>query len=96
MLVPGAAAQARADALLREHAVRRSSFVHAHPGSRWLFKCWPAEQHARRSIDRIAADGHRLVVTGAPDPRERALVDAILRARRAGDARANRRPRPDS
>jgi heptosyltransferase-3 len=30
--------------------------------------------------DRIAADGTRIVVTGAPDPKERALVDEMLAA----------------
>jgi len=77
VLVPSAAAQARAQALLREHGLAPRGFVHVHPGSRWLFKCWTAAQSAEL-LDRLAADGHALVVTGAPDPRERALVDAIL------------------
>jgi heptosyltransferase III len=76
VLVPGAAAHARADALLREHGVAPTSFVHAHPGSRWRFKCWPAASSAAL-FDRIVAGGHRLVVTGAPDAGERALVDRI-------------------
>ena len=76
VLVPGAAAHARVDALLREHGIAPMRFVHAHPGSRWLFKCWPAASSAAL-FERIVAGGHRLVVTGAPDPRERALVDAI-------------------
>jgi heptosyltransferase-3 len=77
VLVPSAAARARAQALLREHALAPRGFVHVHPGSRWLFKCWTAAQSAEL-LDRLAADGHALVVTGAPDPRERALIDAIL------------------
>ena len=79
MLVPGAAAQARADALLAEHALAPRGFVQVHPGSRWLFKCWPAG-HTAALIERLAAEGHALLVTGAPDPRERSLVDAILAA----------------
>ena len=76
VLVPDAAAHARADALLREHAVTPMNFVHAHPGSRWRFKCQPAASSAAL-FDRIAAGGHRLVITSAPDPGERALVDQI-------------------
>jgi heptosyltransferase-3 len=64
-------------ALLREHTHAPRGSVHVQPGSRWLFKCWPAAQSADL-LDRLAADGHALVVTGAPDPRERALIDAIL------------------
>jgi len=79
VLVPGADATARAQALLAQHGLGWRAFVHAHPGSRWFFKCWPAASTAAL-FDRIVADGHRLVVTGAPDPRERALVDAISNA----------------
>jgi heptosyltransferase-3 len=79
VLVPGAQANARAEALMREHALAAYDFVHAHPGSRWFFKCWPARSTAAL-YDRIVAAGQRIVVTGAPDPRERALVDEILDA----------------
>ncbi len=50
-----------------------------HPGSRWLFKCWPAERTAAL-VDRIVSDGLSVVVTGAPDDRERAIVAAVLAA----------------
>ena len=79
VLVPAAAAQARAAALLADRGLAPRAFVHAHPGSRWLFKCAPAASTAAL-YDRIVADGYRIVVTGAPDPRERALVDAIVEA----------------
>ena len=77
VLIPGDAARARAQALLREHALAPGGFVNAHPGSRWLFKCWPAASNAAL-FDRIAASGQRIVVTGAPDARERALVTSVL------------------
>ncbi len=77
VLVPGAAAEARVAALLTEHRLDRHGFVQVHPGSRWLFKCWPADATAAL-IERIAAQRLRVVVTGAPDERERALVAAIL------------------
>ena len=76
---------ARVDALLARHGLAPRAFVQVHPGSRWLFKCWPAEATAGL-IDRIVADGLPVVITGAPDERERALVAAMLarsRPRRA-------------
>jgi heptosyltransferase III len=79
VLVPGESAHRRAEALLREHALAPGAFVHAHPGSRWFFKCWPAASTAAL-FERIVADGHPIVVTAAPDPRERALVGAIRAA----------------
>jgi heptosyltransferase-3 len=69
--VPGAAAEARIDSLVR------GAFVHVHPASRWRFKCWPAQKNAEL-IDRLAADGLPVVLTGAPDAEERALLDDIL------------------
>ncbi len=79
VLVPGADAQARGDALLATHGLAAQGFIHLHPGSRWLFKCWPAARTAEL-LDRIVADGLRVVVTGAPDERERELVATILAA----------------
>ena len=79
VLVPDAAADARVAALLTGHGIAPYRFVQAHPGSRWLFKCWPAASTAAL-LDRMAAHGQRLVVTGAPEARERALVASILAA----------------
>ena len=66
----------------RSTASSARRFVVVHPGSRWLFKCWPAAATAAL-IDRLAADGWPVVLTGAPDPAERALVDAVRAATRA-------------
>ncbi len=77
VLVPGAAAEARIAALLTEHRLDRHAFVQVHPGSRWLFKCWPAAATAA-FIERIAAMRLRVVLTGAPDERERTLVSSVL------------------
>ena len=68
--VPGAEASARVAAL-----VPQPGYVHLHPASRWRFKCWPAERNAEL-VDRLAADGHRVVITAAPD--EVAFIDEIL------------------
>jgi heptosyltransferase-3 len=79
VLVPGDAAILRVNALLAQHALGPRTFIHIHPGSRWLFKCWPAESHAAL-FERLAGDGWRIVVTGAPDARERQLVDTLVAA----------------
>ncbi|HWD16611.1 MAG TPA: putative lipopolysaccharide heptosyltransferase III [Casimicrobiaceae bacterium] len=79
VLVPGRDAEARIDALLHEHAIVPYAFVHAHPGSRWLFKCWTPRANAA-FLDRVASDGYAIVVTGAPDSREREIVGATLDA----------------
>ena len=79
VLIPDAHATSRAMALLAQHGLSARSFIHVHPGSRWLFKCWPAARTAAL-LDRIVADGFAIALTGADDERERALVAAILAA----------------
>lgn len=68
--VPGARAEARVAELGLPDA-----FVHMHPASRWRFKCWPAERNAQLA-DRLAAEGHPVVLTSAPD--ETAFIDEII------------------
>lgn len=79
VLVPGHAADASVTALLHSNGLAAEAFVQCHPGSRWLFKCWPAAKTAAL-LDRIAAAGFPIVVTGAPDPGEQALVAAAIKA----------------
>jgi heptosyltransferase-3 len=79
VLCPDDKSAARVRNLFAQQGLESRRFLHLHPGSRWLFKCWPPERSAAL-LDRLAADGHRIAVTGAPDARERALVDAILDA----------------
>lgn len=83
-LVPGAAAEARIDALLAQHGLARGGFIHVHPASRWAFKCWPAERVAAL-CDALAAKGLAIVLSSAPDAGEKALVAAV-QAARAGNA----------
>jgi heptosyltransferase III len=68
--VPGQAAEEKISALGLP-----AGFIHLHPASRWTFKCWPAERNAQL-LDRLAAEGHAVVITAAPD--ETAFVGAIL------------------
>ncbi len=68
--VPGPMAERRVNELIE------GEFVHLHPASRWQFKCWPADKNAEL-IDRLAADGQRVVLTSAPD--EVAFIEEIVR-----------------
>ncbi len=72
VFVPGEEAERRVDTLLDGNP-----FVHLHPASRWRFKCWPAEKNAEL-LDRLAAEGIRVVLTAAPEPEEMLLVERIL------------------
>ncbi|HET9764160.1 MAG TPA: putative lipopolysaccharide heptosyltransferase III [Casimicrobiaceae bacterium] len=77
VLAPTEHDAARARKLMGEHGLERSCFIVMHPGSRWLFKSWTPERYAEL-IDAVARDGWRIAVTGAPEARERELVDATL------------------
>jgi len=81
ILVPGAAAEAKVDALLAEHDLSPGGFVHIHPASRWAFKCWPAERVAAL-CDALAAKGLPIVLSSAPDANEKALIAAVQASRK--------------
>jgi heptosyltransferase-3 len=74
--VPGAAAEARVEALLAAEGLKARKFIHVHPASRWSFKSWTAERNAEL-IDRLATAG-RVVLTAAPEPAETPLIEAII------------------
>ena len=76
VLVPGADAERNVDALLAMHGVTAGQFVHIHPTSRWLFKTWPAEKVAALVLQ-LDQDGHRVVLTAAPNTDERNMIAAI-------------------
>ena len=83
VLVPGAAAEARVDAMLAAQGIEAKGFIHVHPTSRWLFKAWTEAKNAEL-LRRLVRDGHRVVLTAAPDAREKAIVSRILAAAGAG------------
>jgi heptosyltransferase-3 len=76
-LVPGAQAEAQVDTLLAQCGLAEGRFIHLHPGSRWQFKCWPAERTAAL-IDQLQRGGERVVLTAAPSPDEQQLIARIL------------------
>ena len=75
-LVAGETADARVDALLRGLGLGDTRFIHIHPASRWHFKCWPAEAMAGL-IRQLQSEGHKIVLSAAPDPAELRMIDAI-------------------
>jgi heptosyltransferase-3 len=77
VMVPGAEAEARVDSLLAQAGLGARGFVHLHPTSRWLFKTWTEAQTAEL-MRRLARDGHAIVVTCAPDAREKAILARTL------------------
>jgi heptosyltransferase-3 len=76
VLVPGAQAEAGVAQLLGSTGIPDKGFIHFHPASRWRFKCWTVERTAEL-IDRLHANGERVVLTAAPDPGELDLAAAI-------------------
>ena len=76
-LVAGPAAEESVAAHLAQHGLESGGFVHIHPTSRWMFKTWPA-QNVGALIDRLAALGHRVVLTAAPAPTELAMIERVL------------------
>jgi heptosyltransferase-3 len=81
-MVPGPAAESHVAELLARHGLAQGGFVHVHPASRWTFKCWPADRVAAL-CDALAAKGLPIVLTSAPDAKEKALIDAVCAARDA-------------
>ena len=77
VMVPGPEAEQRVEALLAEAGVVPGSFIQVHPTSRWLFKAWTERKNAEL-MRGLVRDGHPVVLTGAPDPRERAIIARIL------------------
>jgi len=77
VLVPGEQAEKSVSELLQKHEVAEGQFIQIHPTSRWFFKTWPVERVAAL-CDALHAQGERVVLTSAPDERERKMIEAIL------------------
>lgn len=56
----------------------REPFVHVHPTSRWLFKCWTDEGMAG-IMDMLQSRGLRAVVTASPDEEELKKVRSVIK-----------------
>lgn len=76
-LEPGDDVRAEIGLRLAQQSLPDRGFIHIHPASRWLFKCWPAERMTGL-IRALQGRGERVVVTAAPDATELALVREML------------------
>ena len=75
-LVAGVAADAKVAAHLERLGLDGKPFVHVHPASRWLFKCWSADSIAA-VINHLHVKGWPVILTAAPAAEEMAMVEAI-------------------
>jgi heptosyltransferase-3 len=80
-MVAGDDGERDATALLDRLGVREP-FIAMQPTSRWLFKCWPVASNAAL-VASLLRRGETIVLSCAPDERERAMLGAIATAVRA-------------
>ena len=78
VLQPTEAARHSMAQRLQQAGLRENEYIVLHPGSRWLFKCWSVERNVELIASLLRA-GKQVVYTAAPDTRELALRNAILR-----------------
>lgn len=65
------------DKILSDNNIKQ--FVHIHPVSRWMFKCWEDDRIAS-IIDYLQQDkGLKVIITGAPAKKELDRIDKILK-----------------
>ncbi|HEC30264.1 MAG TPA: putative lipopolysaccharide heptosyltransferase III [Gammaproteobacteria bacterium] len=83
VLEPGPAARDKIKRLLESESLAAQGFIHIHPGSRWLFKCWK-ESHFSAFIKTLIGRGEKVVVTAAPDKAEMDMVGHIIQGIKTG------------
>lgn len=76
-LMTGDDAETSVRALLDANGLAPKSFIHIHPTSRWLFKCWEPEKYAAL-INALQDAGERVVLTAAPSEQELQFVGSIV------------------
>jgi len=81
-IVPGEAAEARAEETLERHRFGNKGFLLIHPTSRWLFKGWSRQSFAD-VLDALHTAGHKLILTAAPDAREMEIAQQIIESSKA-------------
>lgn len=62
---------------LDKQQISPSPYIVIQPTSRWLFKCWEDDKVAGL-IDALSTSGCDIVLTGAPDKKEQAMIEHIL------------------
>lgn len=76
ILEAGSAAISHISSVLTQHQLSTKRFIHLHPTSRWLFKCWSEENYSLL-IDRLREQGHAVVLTAAPNREEMDMIERI-------------------
>ena len=66
------------DSFLKRQGIERRRIVILHPGVTWSTKRWPLERYAELA-DRIKADFENVAVVLTYGPREKSLVEAVVR-----------------
>lgn len=70
-------ADAQKVAALRKEQQITAPYIVIQPTSRWNFKCWEEEKVAA-TINQLAQDGRKVVLTSAPDRHELEMIQHIL------------------
>lgn len=63
-------------ALMARHDFKAKEFIHIHPTSRWLFKCWELDKYVAL-INSLQEMGERIVLTAAPAEHELQFAASI-------------------
>jgi heptosyltransferase-3 len=87
-MVPGADGEHDATTLLASLGIA-GPFIAMQPTSRWSFKCWSVASNAAL-IASLLRRGETVLLSCAPDPRERAMLAAIVAAVQRHDAPVDR------
>jgi len=77
VLVTGDAADTSVRELMARHGLESKQFIHIHPTSRWLFKCWEVDRYAAL-IDSLQETGERVVLTAAPAEHELQFAASVV------------------
>jgi heptosyltransferase III len=76
VLIAGTEAEQSVRSILLQHGLSERGYIHVHPTSRWLFKCWEPDKYAAL-INALQLAGERVVVTAAPAEKEQRFVERI-------------------
>lgn len=76
VLAPGADADQSVRSMLTQHGLTERGYIHLHPTSRWLFKCWEPDKYAAL-INALQQAGERVVLSAAPADKELRFVERI-------------------
>lgn len=64
-------------ALMARHGIESKRFIHIHPTSRWLFKCWEVDKYVAL-IQALQESGEPVVLTAAPAEHELQFAASIV------------------